>query len=981
MSDIDIELLPDFLVGTREHLDEIEAMLISLGENPESEVIIHDLFKPVHTIKGSAQFIGLERIAFLAHYLEELLDQLRQGNLQVTPAIMDILMDGRDLISSLVSELEQSKLEISSVDALIDKLLAFLSADDNEDEMSSDEEIDQELFKVFIDNLEQRVCEIKDRASKCRSGDNPNEQLMGCNTALDNLISSANYMGYETLVGELGAWKVEVENALYQLRAGNNISLDFMDSRPEWLISVYPQIAPAVMQVEQSSAPRTNNSDAEEMAASTDDLDAEMMAAFADAEGADMIAAFAEDVGSDESISETSGDEQQQITAKTDEEEEQEENDIEYELLGDFVTEAAEHLEEIEALLLSLSNDPNNIEILNDVFRPIHTIKGGAQFIGLIRIATLAHRMEDLLDLMRRGECAGTTEIVDTLIDGRDRIVALCKELETDQREVSMVDDLIERLTGIIDGAEIPSVENVTTETPLDDKPLTEEPVIISSIPSDKSDFSEEESDQELFGIFLDQLRDKTVGLTEKIVELQTGSNPTDLLAECKQDIEDLKSSANYMGYENLRVFYQNWLQVIDYANDELGRGEDTSIEFMADFLEELNKLLPQIQQDSSVSPVLPESRKDEPVTLSDTDLEVAEEDALFDKLSSALDEAMEPAPETDHVETLHDVFEQMLSGKPVDTRGALDAVKQDILTSKAPEVEEKPEQKSEPVLPERREGDRREEKQDRREEERRSGERVYKKSIRVDADKIDALMNQVGELVVDRSFFFQLFNEMRDLQSFLKETAGLDQREIKQVRAFTYRLGEAITGFGRTTNELQEGVMKVRMLPLSQLFNRYPRLLRDLTHNTDKKVRLDVSGEDTELDKMAVEELADPLIHIIRNAVDHGLETTQQRKQAGKDETGTLLLEAFQEGNHIVIDVVDDGRGIDPDKVKAKAISNGLHTQEELDAMPDDQIINLIMSAGFSTAEKITGTSGRGVNGCGQNQYRKAEWYIGNHI
>jgi two-component system chemotaxis sensor kinase CheA len=243
------------------------------------------------------------------------------------------------------------------------------------------------------------------------------------------------------------------------------------------------------------------------------------------------------------------------------------------------------------------------------------------------------------------------------------------------------------------------------------------------------------------------------------------------------------------------------------------------------------------------------------------------------------------------------------------------------------------------------------------------TGERVFKKSVRVDADKIDSLMNQVGELIVDRSYFFQLFNEMRALQQQLKDSAALDQKEMKLIRTFTYRLGEAIVSLGRTSNELQEGVMKVRMLPIAQLFNRYPRLVHDLTHHSvDKQVQLEIKGEDTELDRMIIEEISDPLIHIIRNAVDHGFETTAERKRAGKPEVGTLVLEAYHESNHIVIEIIDDGRGINPERIKAKALERGLYSKEELERMGTRELMRLIMTPGFSTAEQVTSTSGRGV-------------------
>ena len=202
----------------------------------------------------------------------------------------------------------------------------------------------------------------------------------------------------------------------------------------------------------------------------------------------------------------------------------------------------------------------------------------------------------------------------------------------------------------------------------------------------------------------------------------------------------------------------------------------------------------------------------------------------------------------------------------------------------------------------------------------------------------------------------------MRTLQQHLKEEIRLDQKQLKPVRPLSFRLGEAIVSLGRVANDLQEGVMKVRMLPISQLFNRYPRLVRDLTHNSEKQVQLEIRGEETELDKMIIEEISDPLIHIIRNAVDHGIETLAVRKHAGKPEMGTLTLEAYHESNHIVIEITDDGRGLEPGRIKAKALEKGFLPKEELSRMSDKELARIIMVPGFSTAEKVSHTSGRGV-------------------
>jgi two-component system chemotaxis sensor kinase CheA len=184
----------------------------------------------------------------------------------------------------------------------------------------------------------------------------------------------------------------------------------------------------------------------------------------------------------------------------------------------------------------------------------------------------------------------------------------------------------------------------------------------------------------------------------------------------------------------------------------------------------------------------------------------------------------------------------------------------------------------------------------------------------------------------------------------------------MKPVKALTFRISEAIVALSRASNELQEGVMKVRMLPIAQLFNRYPRLVRDLVHDAPKQVHLEIIGEETELDKMVIEEISDPLIHLIRNAVDHGCETISERLAAGKPEECRLNLHAYHESNHVVIEIADDGRGIDPEVVRRTALRRGIAAPEELDRMSRRELLEMIMKPGFSTAREVTKVSGRGV-------------------
>jgi two-component system chemotaxis sensor kinase CheA len=214
--------------------------------------------------------------------------------------------------------------------------------------------------------------------------------------------------------------------------------------------------------------------------------------------------------------------------------------------------------------------------------------------------------------------------------------------------------------------------------------------------------------------------------------------------------------------------------------------------------------------------------------------------------------------------------------------------------------------------------------------------------SIRVGTEKIDALINLVGELVITQAMLTQQASTLDPVQ-FEKLLNGLSQLD-------------------RNTRMLQEAVMATRMLPMEAVFSRFPRVVRDLAAKLGKQVRLVTVGEQTELDKSVIEKITDPLNHLVRNSLDHGLELPDARTSSGKDATGTIRLSASHAGGHIVIEVADDGRGLDRARILAKAQANGLITPAQADAMPDAEVWQLIFSPGFSTAEKVTDVSGRGV-------------------
>ncbi len=219
--------------------------------------------------------------------------------------------------------------------------------------------------------------------------------------------------------------------------------------------------------------------------------------------------------------------------------------------------------------------------------------------------------------------------------------------------------------------------------------------------------------------------------------------------------------------------------------------------------------------------------------------------------------------------------------------------------------------------------------------------------TIRVDVSRLDVLMNLVGELVLWRNRLAQIAHQMNE---------ELDSNILSR------ELAETSSHIDFITTELQMAIMKTRMVPIARVFNRLPRLVRELSKETKKEIELEIIGEDTELDKSLIEELNDPLIHMIRNSADHGIESPEERQAAGKPPVGKVVVNAYQEGNHIVIFVSDDGKGMDPEKLKAKAIEKGIITPEAAAEMGTADAYNLIFLPGFSTAQVVTNVSGRGV-------------------
>ncbi|MCW8955602.1 MAG: Hpt domain-containing protein, partial [Gammaproteobacteria bacterium] len=609
MTGINTALLHDFIDESREHLDEMESLLLQLGNDLGNLDLLNDIFRTMHNVKGASQLTGLDRISRLSHRLEDLLDLLRQGHKQTTLVIVKLLISGRDQILKLVSELEESQQERSTVDELIDQLNILIEDDESgapgtEQTVTAstsvqepvsvspasisnakyEEENDKELFNIFYEHLKEQFSLLSMASLHFRKVPADELYLLECKDAVNRLKSAANYMGYDEMVSFFDAWSVALEDACQSVLRGEMALLDFMDRNIDNLISTFPQLE-----------------DAREMDAVA------------------MLADPAEEVvGSEEDITSAVLDvfREQEIKAVK--------SDINHSLIDDFIDESREHLDEMESLLMQLGKDVGNLDILNDIFRTIHNIKGASQLTGLDKTTRLAHHLEDLLGLLRQGQIVSDKFIVEMLIAGRDRIVLLVNELEQSQQEISSIEELVEQLTALIEGttfelsgssardahqphANLFATDSASAEVTAEQSTPVLEPESASKeepkplITTITASYFEEENDQELFGIFISHLQEQLSYIAAQAMQLKNVSDRTEPLENCIDIINRLHSSANYMGYEELTRFYEIWKTALVDAIQAISCGETISLDFMDDYLGELVRIFPQLEDAGAV--------------------------------------------------------------------------------------------------------------------------------------------------------------------------------------------------------------------------------------------------------------------------------------------------------------------------------------------------------------------------------------------
>jgi two-component system, chemotaxis family, sensor kinase CheA len=572
-----------------------------------------------------------------------------------------------------------------------------------------------------------------------------------------------------------------------------------------------------------------------------------------------------------------------------------EEDDGMGEIINEFLVESYENLDQLDQNLIDLEQNPGDTNILSSIFRTIHTIKGTCGFIGFTKLESVAHVGESLLSKLRDGVLDLDPPRTSALLAMVDAIRQMLSCIEADRNEGSVdYSELVETLTRL--QSEETSVEPTTPVQVEEPAPVAEE--------APKQEEPAPVADPE----------------------------PIKPSAEIDADMEPIVDEFLVESYENLDKLDKDLIELEqDPGNtDILGSIFRTihTIKGTCGFIG-LHKL----EKVAHVGENLLGKLRDGVLALNParTSALLAMVDAIRQMLSCI---------ESDRNEGDVDYSQLVITlGKLLTDEGA-----QEIAAQPAPATAPAAEKKEETPFVAKKEDRRQSTPADQAQHVAKAGDKrtasdrrnetrsVADSSIRVDVDILDRLMNLVGELVLARNQILQFVPTGADA-SFIATSQHLNL----------------------VTSELQEGVMKTRMQPIGNIWSKFPRVVRDLSMAVGKKIRLEMEGKETELDKTLIEAIKDPLTHIVRNSCDHGIESPEKRAEAGKDEEGVLLLRAFHEGGQVNIEIVDDGGGIDPDRIKAKALEKEVITQEQADRMGDRELVNLIFAAGFSTAEKVT--------------------------
>ncbi|MDR2483169.1 MAG: chemotaxis protein CheA [Treponema sp.] len=605
------------------------------------------------------------------------------------------------------------------------------------------------------------------------------------------------------------------------------------------------------------------------------------------------------------------------------------------ELLKDFFSEAQMQVDTLEQNILVLENEGGNRDAVDEIFRAAHTLKGGSATVEMMELSHFTHLVEDVLDAIRSDQLAVNGDVVDTLLSAIDVIKAMLgqrMEGSVYRENTSAIEGRLSALLPEGSSRKKGGAKAAPKHQAAAPAPAAPAPAAASTVAGTLTDYELQELKESVEGgmpIYRIAVKMDANSLMNTVggIQVYAALKSAGTVLRTTPDFEQL--------YED--VFYPTVEYYVASTKSP----------------EELTKYV--VIPDVSLSAGVVNIDNIAPAALGGAAAVMSAPVAAPAPAAPAPPAAVKPAPAAPAAPKPPAAKAEGEEAKP--GAGAADAKK--------------------------------------------AGKEAGS-ILRVDSKRIDDLLNLVSETVITKATFNQINNQFSDMLNDLRniQTSYRDKikdlfdslpsylegiqegRSVKDIRkelgdrygdvfslfdSFETSLKNNVTKFrstsqnlGRITGELQEGVMRIRMVPISQIFSRFPRLVRDLSKSLNKKINLVIEGEETELDKSVIEDLLDPIMHSVRNSVDHGIESQEDRRTSGKPEEGMVLLKAANEGNMIVIEIADDGKGIDVDAVKAKAVERGLISPNKL--LTDVEAFNLIFEPGFSTAKTITSISGRGV-------------------
>lgn len=589
------------------------------------------------------------------------------------------------------------------------------------------------------------------------------------------------------------------------------------------------------------------------------------------------------------------------------------------EILQDFIVEAGEILELLSEQLVELEQRPDDKELLNAIFRGFHTVKGGAGFLQLNAMVDCCHVTENLFDILRNGARDVTPELMDVVLQSLDTVNGQFQEIQSGQEPSPADPNLISSLEKLVAGEDLPCDQDAPQNNPSNSE------CVELAVPDQQQGSADSEFEEFL-------------GAIEEPQAVEPSAAGSDISEDEFEDLLDqLHGKGNGPGATAPNS---------EQANADDSTTAATASEISSDLIteDEFEALLDQLHgqgEQPGKSKTVDHADANSKTPAASDNITDGEFEELLDQLHGkgkgptntvpAEDKppAVSIASESAATEPSSDAgLTQPKSTKPPEPPKAAAATKPELKAVAGSAVSGKPAAAAKPSAAASRGNAGKD-----------AGAMTAEASVRVDTQRLDDIMNMVGELVLVRNRLVRLGDERGDEP-----------------------LSKAVSNLDVVTADLQSAVMKTRMQPIKKVFGRFPRVVRDLARTLQKEINLELVGEDTDLDKNLVEALADPLVHLVRNSVDHGIELPDIREQNNKPRVGKVVLSAQQEGDHILLSITDDGSGMDANKLRGIAVDKGVLDEDAAARLSDQDAFALIFAPGFSTKKEISDVSGRGV-------------------